>query len=84
MKVLTPQKHIALLRLAARYRNNIDWHSFKHSHKDFPEYAMIPFPFCRNSIVALAWQNYFSTVFGCRVNYNFMVRLLNSFVITAE
>lgn len=83
MKTLTYRKHIELLKLAALYRNKIDWPSFAKGRKDFPEYAMIPFPFARNSTIALAWQNYFSTVFGCRVHYNFTVRLLNSFVITA-
>lgn len=52
---------------------------------EFDDYCCIANPhLIRGSQEYLFWQNYFNAYFGCRCTFPFIVRMVNSFMITGE
>lgn len=52
---------------------------------DFDDYCCIENPhLIRGSQEHLFWQNYFNALFGCRVTFPYIVRLINSIMVTGE
>lgn len=82
MKPLMLQQHLDLLKTAWKNRNTIAWKKIYRDRLKYPDYALLPFPFDRNSKITSIWQQYFEQVFGSKVTYPCAVRILNSYVLS--
>lgn len=63
-----------------RYR--INWHDFRAGREDFPECYSIPSPFTKYSEQHLFWKDFFDSYFNANCQFPFIVRILNSFLLT--
>lgn len=63
--------------------DNIDWEDFANGRKDFPDYHCIANPYLsKGSEDHLFWEKYFNNLFGKKCTFPYIVRLINSFMIT--
>jgi hypothetical protein len=63
--------------------NKIAWKDFSKGRKDFADYHCIANPYLiRGSADHLFWESQFNNIFGKRCTFPFIVRLVNSFLIT--
>ena len=65
----------------------VAWKEFatNKARLDFSDYCCLQNPhLIRGSQEHLFWQKYFNAFFGCRCTYPFILRLLNSSMVTGE
>lgn len=64
--------------------DKVAWRDFADGRKDFDgEWANIANPYLKDDYDEF-WKEYFSNYFECDVKYNFVLRIINSFMITGE
>lgn len=65
--------------------DNIEWEDFANGIKDFPDYHCIANTYLSNgSADHLFWKKYFNNRFGKKCTFPYIVRLINSFMITGQ
>ena len=65
--------------------DKIDWEEFAKSRKAFPDYHCMANPYLvRGSDEHLFWESYFNKRFDCKCTFPFIVRLINSLLITGQ
>lgn len=65
--------------------DKIAWKDFAEGKKDFPDYHSIANPYLiKGSSDHLFWESYFNKVFGKNCTFPYIVRLVNSFLITGQ
>ncbi|MEG0641406.1 MAG: hypothetical protein RR515_02315 [Clostridium sp.] len=62
--------------------NRIAWDDFAKARRVF-QWSSIPNPLEYGSDDYWEWKKLFDNYFGKRCNFNFMIRLINSFLITS-
>lgn len=73
-------------RLLKENPHKIAWEDFKRGINDFPDYAQINNPYLvKCSSDYWFWRKFFNEFFKTdRCRFNFILRLINSFMITGE
>lgn len=74
-------------QMIRRNPDRVAWKDFAtdQARKDFNDYFCIANPhLIRGSQEHIFWQRYFNTFFQCNCRFPFIVRLINSFMITGE
>ena len=76
----------ALYQFARKYPNSIKWEDYASSkgRKVFPDCYSLQCPFFRGGIEHAFWSKYFNSYFGKKCTFPFIVRLINSFLITGK
>lgn len=74
-----------MYQYAKKNPNKIVWKDFSKGRKDFADYHCIANPhLIRGSVDHLFWQSQFNKVFKKRCYFPFIVRLVNSWLITGQ
>lgn len=74
-----------IYQFAKNNPDKIAWVDFAYGRKDFPDYHCIANPYLvRGSSDHLLWENHFSKIFMKRCTFPYIVRLVNSFLITGQ
>ncbi len=73
----------AKYQFAKNNYKKIDWEDYKNGIEDFPDYNCITNPYLvRGSDEHLYWKKIFDEIFHTNCYFPFIVRLINSFLIT--
>ena len=76
----------SIYKFAKENPDKIAWDDFRRGSNDFPDYAQIANPhLVKGSTDYWFWRKFFNEYFKTsRCQFNFMLRLINSFMITGE
>jgi len=75
----------AIYQYAKNNPDKINWKVFAEGIEDFPDYHDIANPrLIKYSTEHQFWQKYFNNLFGKRCTFPYIVRVVNSFLITGQ
>jgi len=82
---MTYQFDEAMYQYARNNPEKIAWQDFAEGIEDFPDYHSLANPYLiKHSAEHLFWQEYFNNLFGKNCTFPYIVRLINSFLITGQ
>lgn len=82
---MTYQFDETMYQFAKDNRDKIAWQDFAEGREDFLDYHSLANPYLiKYSEEHQFWQKYFNKLFGKNCTFPFIVRLINSFLITGQ